>query len=130
MHAVDRNADALTALDAHARAHGLAIRTTCMDLESSAPDLGDDVYGTILVFNYLHRPLLPALVRALRPGGVLLYETFTLRQRERGHPRNPAFLLTDGELPELVAPLIVVHQREGEFDGKFMASVAAQKRLP
>jgi SAM-dependent methyltransferase len=128
--AVDRNQDALATLDAHARAHELPIRTTCIDLESGAVDLGVDAYGTVLVFNYLHRPLVPALMRALTPGGVLLYETFTVRQRERGHPRNPAFLLTDGELPELVAPLTVVDQREGEFDGKFIASVAAQKRLP
>ena len=130
VHAVDHNTEALAALDAHARAHGLPLRTTCIDLETEVVDLGIDQYGTVLVFNYLHRPLVPALVRALRPGGVLLYETFTMRQRERGHPRNPAFLLNDGELPDLVRPLIVLRQREGEFDGKFIASVAARKPLP
>lgn len=130
VHAVDRDAEALTALDEHARSHGLPIRTTCLDLEADGVDLGVEAYGTIVVFNYLHRPLVPALVRALRPAGVLLYETFTIRQRERGHPQNPAFLLADGELPRLVAPLAVVHQREGEFDGKVIASVAARKALP
>jgi hypothetical protein len=61
---------------------------------------------------------------------VLLYETFTQRQRERGHPRNPAFLLADGELRRLVAPLSVLREREGEFGGRFIASVAARKSLP
>ena len=130
VHAVDRNADAIAALDEHARSHGLPIRTSCIDLETGDVNLGSEQYGTVLVFNYLHRPLVPALVRALRPGGVLLYETFTARQRERGHPRNPAFLLEDGELPRLVQPLVVLDQREGEFDGRFIASVAARKPLP
>lgn len=130
VHAVDRNAEALTTLDEHARSRRLPIRTMCMDLESGPVDLGTETYGTVLVFNYLHRPLLPALVRALRPGGVLLYETFTTRQRERGHPRNPAFLLADGELPRLVEPLTIIAEREGEFDGTFIASVAARKPLP
>jgi hypothetical protein len=61
---------------------------------------------------------------------VLLYETFTIGQRERGHPRNPAFLLDNGELPLLVAPLLVLRRREGEFNGSLVASVAAQKQLP
>ena len=130
VHAVDRDGEAMAALDAHARLRGIPIRTSCIDLEADAVDLGVDEYGTIAVFNYLHRPLMSALVRALCPAGVLLYETFTTRQRERGHPRNPAFLLTDGELPRLVAPLSVLHQREGEFDGRFIASVAARKGLP
>jgi tellurite methyltransferase len=130
VHAVDHDQSALAALDAQARAAGVHIDTACVDLESHAVDLGADRYGTILVFNYLHRPLMPVIVRALKSGGVLLYETFTIGQRERGHPRNPAFLLRDGELPQLVAPLVVVRSREGDFDGKLIASVAARKQLP
>ena len=130
VHAVDRDATTLAALETHARSHGLAIRASCIDLETGDVDLGVAEYGTVVVFNYLHRPLVPALVRALRPGGIVVYETFTMRQRERGHPRNPAFLLNDGELLDLVTPLVVLDHREGEFDGRFLASVAARKRLP
>jgi SAM-dependent methyltransferase len=129
VHAVDRHAEALAALEAHARSLGLPIETSRIDLETGDPDLGAERYGTVLVFNYLHRPLMPALIRALKPGGVMLYETFTTGQRERGHPRNPDFLLADGELVTLVSPLEVVRRREGEVDGKLMASVAARKPL-
>ena len=75
---------------------------------------------------------IPALVRALRPGGVLLCETFTKGQEPERSPSNPEFLLEPGELPELVAPLEVVRQREGEYDGRCVAAVAARKpgRLP
>lgn len=130
VHAVDRDGTALATLAARARALGLALQTTCVDLEQQGADLGQDRYGTILVFNYLHRPLFPAIVRALAPGGVLLYETFTIGQRERGHPRNPAFLLQDGELARLVAPLEIVRSREGDYGGSLLASVAARKQLP
>jgi len=130
VHAIDRNTDALATLDAHARSLEGRLRTAAVDLEVAAIDLGVEMYGTILVFRYLHRPLVPSLVAALKPGGVLLYETFIIGQRERGHPRNPAFLLENGELPRLVAPLVVLRSREGDFHGSLVASVAAQKQLP
>jgi hypothetical protein len=84
----------------------------------------------ILVTRYLHRPLVPALANALKPGGLLLYETFTLAQAQNGHPTNPDFLLVPGELSRLVAPLRVVRQREGEADGAQLAAVAARKGSP
>jgi SAM-dependent methyltransferase len=130
VHAVDRDATALAALGARARAQGVLVQTACVDLERDEADLGENRYGTILVFNYLHRPLFPAIRRALAPGGVLLYETFTIGQRERGHPRNPAYLLQDGELPRLVAPLAILRSREGDYGGRLVASVAARKQLP
>ena len=79
----------------------------------------------IVVVHYLHRPLFPALKAALRPGGILVYETFTRGQAQRGKPTNPAFLLEPGELRELVAPLEMLVEREGDFEGKMLASVIA-----
>ena len=34
-------------------------------------------FGGVVVTNYLHRPLLPLLIAAVAPGGVLIYETFS-----------------------------------------------------
>ena len=81
----------------------------------------------MIVFNYLHRPLVPAIVEAVAPGGVLIYETFTAAQASRGRPCNPAFLLNEGELPTLVEPLRILRSREGDFDGKFVAAVVAMR---
>ena len=50
----------------------------------------------------LWRPLLPTLVEAVAPGGVLIYETFACGNERFGRPRNPDFLLRPGELLELV----------------------------
>ena len=126
VHAVDRDADALALIDADA-AFGGAITTEAIDLEAPGVSLGEGVYGAVLVFNYLHRPLLPVLIAALAPGGVLVYETFTRGQAARGHPRNPAFLLEEGELPRLVRPLEVVRWFEGERDGNLLAAVVARR---
>ena len=41
-------------------------------------------------------------------------------------PANPAYLLERGELRRLVAPLTVLAQREGEDDGRFVASIVAR----
>ena len=48
--------------------------------------------------NYLHRPLMKHLVRAVAPGGALIYETFADGNQAFGHPRNPDFLLQREEL--------------------------------
>ncbi len=130
VHAIDRDAAALASIEAEARAGSLPLTTERCDLEAGSIDLGVDRYGAILVFNYLHRPLFPALIRALRGEGVLIYETFTIGQRERGHPKNPCFLLDEGELARRVSPLAILRSREGDFDGKLIASVAARKPLP
>ena len=89
--------------------------------------LGPATFDLIVVTRYLHRPLFPRLVEALAPGGVLVYETFLVGQAERGHPRNPAFLLEPGELLRLVHPLEVLRSREGDFDGAMLASVVARR---
>ncbi len=126
--AVDRDEARVERLNALARRLRLPLDAEVTDLENGGADLGDGEWELILVFNYLHRPLFPALVRALRVGGILLYETFTAMEGIRhGRPSRPEHLLEPGELPRLVAPLEVVREREGEFDGARVASVAARK---
>jgi hypothetical protein len=87
--------------------------------------------GAILVFRFLYRPLAAAVVDCLLPGGLLLYETFTIQQLtvEPG-PKNPAFLLREGELPELFPTLEVLRYEEGWGTGprpEAMARLVARK---
>lgn len=73
------------------------------DLEDGSPfPLAARRFEGVLVTNYLFRPLLPALVSAVAPGGALLYETFALGNERFGRPSNPDFLLRPGELIEAV----------------------------
>ena len=128
--AVDRNEAALRTLDARATRAMLPIEVQCRDLEVGLQTFETGAFDVIVVFHYLHRPLLPALRAALAPGGVLVYETFTRGQAARGRPTNPAFLLAEGELLTLVEPLGVLRAREGEReDGSLVASVVAQREI-
>ena len=95
----------VTALDrdtSRIAAHA-GIEAVQADLENGSPwPLAGRAFGAVVVTNYLHRPLFPALLDALAPGGVLLYETFMEGNERFGEPRRPAFLLKDGELLDLV----------------------------
>ena len=125
--AVDRNAEAIASLAAEARRRGLSVSAELQDLETDDAELARESLDLIVVVHYLHRPLFPTLISALRPGGLLVYETFTQAQARRGKPTNPAFLLAPGELRALVAPLDVIASREGVFDDRDVASVVARK---
>lgn len=85
------------------------------DLEDgSAPELTQNKYDLVLVFNYLHRPLFPQIAAAVKPGGLLVYETFIEKQAEIGRPRNPKFLLKSNELKNEFETWALVHYFEGE----------------
>lgn len=70
-------------------------------------------FGAVLVFRYLHRPLMPFIRELLCPGGVLLYETFTVDQPRFGKPCNPDFLLKPGELVSWFEDWDIIHRFEG-----------------
>lgn len=92
--AVDRDADALASLTDVPR-----VTTLRADLENGQPwPLAGRRFSVVIVANYLHRPLFPAILASLAPGGVLIYETFMLGNERHGKPSNPVFLLRAGEL--------------------------------
>jgi len=92
--AVDRDADALTPLAAHPR-----IDICICDLESDAAwPFASKKFDAVLVTNYLFRPKLAALFDLVADGGYLAYETFAVGNAAFGRPKNPDFLLHEGEL--------------------------------
>ena len=106
---VDRDAAALSALAAELPQAELLLA----DLEAAAWPLPGRQFGGVVVTNYLHRPLFPALLGALAEGGVLLYETFADGQQTIGRPARAEFLLQAGELWRLCAGLRVVAFEDG-----------------
>jgi SAM-dependent methyltransferase len=96
--ALDRNADALAALES------LAPQVTICraDIEDAAWPLADQQFDAVLVTHYLHRPLWAALIGAVAPGGLMIYETFAAGNEQFGKPSRPDFLLNPGELLDAV----------------------------
>ncbi|MFD1556471.1 class I SAM-dependent methyltransferase [Paraburkholderia silviterrae] len=102
--ALDRDAAALATMRDVA-----GIATLECDLEGAPWPLPDDArFAGIIVTNYLYRPLMPRLIDALAPGGVLIYETFAQGNETVGKPSNPAFLLAPGELLAACTPALRV----------------------
>jgi tellurite methyltransferase len=106
--------------------------------DANALPFRHEAFDAIVCVSFLDRSLFSAFADLLKPGGVLVYETFTrahldlvARGRARG-PRNAAYLLEAGELPRLVAPLVVQEHEEGlvvdDAGERHVARVMAQKR--
>ncbi|MBI1243632.1 MAG: SAM-dependent methyltransferase [Alphaproteobacteria bacterium] len=75
------------------------------DLEDGSPwPLPGRAFAGVVVTNYLHRPLFPAIRAAVAAGGALIYETFARGNERFGKPSNPDFLLADNELLGLALP--------------------------
>ncbi|MET3133809.1 SAM-dependent methyltransferase [Oxalobacteraceae bacterium GrIS 1.11] len=102
------------------RAAGDGIVTAQFDLEEAGATWPFALprFAGIVVCNYLHRPLLPAMVECLAGDGVLIYETFAVGNAQFGKPSNPAFLLEPGELLDWAARLglHVVAFEDGRVD--------------
>jgi tellurite methyltransferase len=116
--ALDRDASLLAKLATQAREERLPVRVLRADAESPLGlPFPPARFGAVVVTRFLFRPLAPAIVDLLAPGGLLVYETFTERQRELGYgPKNAAFLLATGELPGLFAGLEPIEQAESLTD--------------
>ncbi len=126
----DLSEEALQRATQLAGQRGAAIQVWQVDLEREGFNpLPEDGYGAILVFRYLHRPLIPCIKKALRSGGLLVYETFTIEQPRFGKPHNPDFLLRPGELQQLFEDWQVIHYFEGikENPTRAVAQIVCRK---
>ena len=105
---------AIERLNAAASAAGLPLSAEVRDVLAAPPSaLSFDV---IIVSRFLERDLCPALMAALRPGGLLFYQTFTRDKAVPGGPVNPDFLLAENELLRLFDGLrLRVYREEGSI---------------
>ena len=102
------------------------------DVENGPWPLADRRFDAVLVTNYLWRPLLPAIMAAVAPGGCLLYETFAVGQETIGRPSRPDFLLQPGELLRTAEGLAIVAYECGRVTDpqRFVQRVAAVRDAP
>jgi SAM-dependent methyltransferase len=86
-------------------------------------------YDVILVSFFLHRPLFPLIKARLRPGGWLIYETFTVEQARlsTGRTFRRNFLLEPGELRKRFSDFEILSYTEGLHRNKATAQLLARK---
>ena len=105
------NADvAIAALQDVARKRQLSIQAVVRDVETNPP--APETFDVIVVSYFLCRDIIPAVIQALKPGGLVYYQTF-IQQRVSGRgPKRMEFRLADQELLHLFSGLQVLFYRE------------------
>jgi len=111
----DISAVAIEKLQQQAINEGVTLQSVSRDITAEPPTA--ESFDVIVVSYFLERQLAPALCAALKPHGLLFYQTFTEhRVSERG-PQNPAYRLKENELLHLFADLTLRYYREEGITG-------------
>jgi tellurite methyltransferase len=97
---IDISEEGLAKAEQWAKAEELVVDFRCIDLETFA---FSESYGLIINFNFLLRGLVPLLVDALNPGGVIVFDTIMDYPTLEGF-HNRGYLLQPGELQEIFTP--------------------------
>ena len=120
--AMDISDVALARARERADAAGVAVNWIEADLERS--DIARDMYDVIVIARFIHRPLIPRLIDALRPGGHIVYDHHYITPVEVGGPKSRRFRARPNELLERFRALRVLFYEEGivaDPDGGRMA---------
>ncbi|MCF6148595.1 MAG: class I SAM-dependent methyltransferase [Candidatus Kuenenia sp.] len=111
-----------------AKQNNVRINAFVADLE--VYKLPKNSYDVISCFYYLQRDIIPQIKDALKTGGMIIYETFTIENLERGFggPKNRDYLLRPNELLECFREFKIIYYRELVVDNKkAIASLIAEK---
>lgn len=128
----DRSSTALDGIRRQLSDEKLPGRVWQIDLEQAGINPFSGLcFSAVICFRYLHRPLFPGLMRAVQPGGLVIYETFTTENRRFGRPDNPDFLLKPGELKMQFQNWEVLHYYEGAQANpdRAIAQIVARKPM-
>jgi 2-polyprenyl-3-methyl-5-hydroxy-6-metoxy-1,4-benzoquinol methylase len=101
---------AITRLQAHATSQQVPIYTQVRDVVQEPPP--PTTFDVIVICHFLDRSLIPSLIHALKPNGLLFYQTFTRTYVDEQGPKNPDYRLANNELLKLFSQLKIIMYRE------------------
>lgn len=107
-HAWDISDVAMSHLQQEAIQQGKKIHCQARDVVAQPPEA--DSFDLIVVSRFLDRALCPTLSLALKPHGLLIYQTWTIDSTTG--PSNPAYRLQHNELLQLFSGLQIIFYRE------------------
>jgi 2-polyprenyl-3-methyl-5-hydroxy-6-metoxy-1,4-benzoquinol methylase len=128
--AVDISTTGLELAKFSAAANNVAPNWIEADLDQWQPRA--DSYDLVVVFRFLDRTAVPRIVRTgLRPGGWLVYETFSRAELQRtgSHISNPSFTLAPGELAELFSDFDVLQYGEEKLHDRSVVQFLARRQI-
>lgn len=112
MDAWDISPVAIEQVNQRAAKTGLSVRGEARDVISDPPE--NEHYDLVVVSHFLDRSIIPVIINCVKPGGLVLYQTFTQTSVSDGGPSNKGFRLADNELLNLFAGLkLLVYREEG-----------------
>jgi 2-polyprenyl-3-methyl-5-hydroxy-6-metoxy-1,4-benzoquinol methylase len=125
---IDISGKAIDTAKKLAHDNNVKINAHIVDLEKDT-FIEKNRYDVIVCFNFLQRSLIPAIREGIRPGGVIVYETYIVDQARFGRPTNPEYLLKHNELLDLFKGFRCLRYHEGIYaDKKAVAGIIAKKQ--
>ena len=106
---------AINKLSVAIEAQQLKLQPQIRDVITAPPTA--DSFDVIVVSQFLHRPLIPQLISALKTNGLIFYQTFTQENKGQFGPSNPGFLLQPNELLRLFTSLKILAYQEPRYVG-------------
>ena len=122
---VDISETGLHKAQALASEKGVPLTTLLADLEQY--EIPPNTFDVIICTYYLQRDLFPKIAAALKPGGMVLIETYTMDHLQYRPTFNPAYLLEPNELLGLLPGLRVSRYQDVDDGHTAFASILAQK---
>lgn len=130
---LERDEDSIRICKDGADKAGVPIDARCVDLENiESYQIENSAYDVVICFYYLQRNLFSHLKDALKPHGVIIYETFLIDQHlKTGHPGHREYCFEHNELLKLFTDFgdfRILYYHEGQdAKGTYKASLVAQK---
>ena len=123
----DISSVAVARLEAAADRQGLNINACQQNISSLS--LAKSSFDVITVSRFLDRTLTDAIIGALKPGGLLFYQTFTKEKTSGQGPNNPNFLLERNEFLGLFSRLAVLFYRENSLCGNLQKGLRGEMQF-
>ena len=122
--AVDISAHGLKKAQTLAEKKGVTIETQVVDLDDW--QINKNIFDLILCFNFLDRRIFSAIKNALRPEGLIIYETFTIDYLKYSNFKRE-WVLEHNELLDIFSEFRILGYREIDDNHKAYASLIAMK---
>jgi len=125
--ALDISNVAIEKLNAYADRQRLNISARQQAID--AQGFGGHRFDVIVVSRFLDRTLRDAIIEALKPDGLLFYQTYTREKTDRIGPSNPDYLLAENELLDLFSPLRLIFYSDNGLIGNQQSGIRGEAQF-